>query len=84
MSAKEYTLWLADHDIEPWGEIKADYRAAMICKMSLMPHVEQDFDLEEFIVKLETVESKPESKQTPEEVFTMFKNYTLAMGGKVT
>ena len=81
MSAKEYNLWLADYMIEPWGDVRADYRAAMICKMILMPHYEKEFDLEDFIVKFESV--KPKQKQTPEQMFALLKGHTMAMGGKV-
>jgi len=78
MSAKEYNLWIADYNIEPWGEIRSDYRAAMIAKTSLLPHSEEDFNIEDFIVKFE---EKPE--QTPEQIFKTLGAYTLGMGGKV-
>jgi hypothetical protein len=82
MSAKEYDLWIAEYEIEPWGEVRSDYRAAMIAKTSLLPHYEEEFDLEDFIVKFGN--AKPKEKQTPEQAFAMLKNYTMSMGGKVT
>ena len=78
MSAKEYNIWLADHQIEPWGEERADLRAGTIVKSNLIPHSKKDIKLKDCMLNFE-----PPKIRNPEETFSMLKNYTIAMGGKV-
>lgn len=39
VSARELGEWRAFYSIDPWGEQRADMRAARIAAVSLMPHV---------------------------------------------
>lgn len=79
MSAKEYNIWLADYQIEPWGDIRDDLRAASIVQSNLMPHTKKDIPLKDCMLNFE-----PKKKQTPQEMFSMLKGHTIVMGGKVT
>ena len=78
MSAKEYNLWIAEYNIEPHGEDRADIRSGMIVQSNLAPHTKKDIKLKDCVLNFE-----PPKKQTPKEMCAMLKGYTAAMGGKV-
>ena len=78
MSAKEYNVWLADYQIEPWGEDRADIRAGMIVQSTRVAYSKKEVKLKDCIMNFE-----PPKKKNPKEIFAMLKGYTLAMGGKV-
>lgn len=78
MSAKEYNLWIAEYQIEAYGQERGDLWAAMIVKSNLMPHSKKDIPLKDCMLNFE----QPK-KQTAEDMFSVLKNYTIAMGGKV-
>jgi hypothetical protein len=78
MSAKEYNVWLAEYMIEPFGEDREDIRSGMVVQSNLMPHTKKEVKLKNCIVNFE-----PPKKKTPQEIFSMLKGYTMAMGGKV-
>ncbi len=80
MSAAELTLWMADYSIEPWGDEKADLRAALIIWASLAPHCKDGIKLETIMDALQCKESK---QQTDAEMMAMMKQLTIDMGGKV-
>jgi hypothetical protein len=65
--------------IEPFGEERSDLRAGTIVKSNLIPHSKKDIKLKDCMLNFE-----PPKEQTPKGMFSMLKNYTLAMGGKVT
>lgn len=78
MSAKEYNEWIADYQIEPFGELRADLRAGTIVKSNLMPHSKKDIELKDCMLNFE-----PPKKQTWQDMSRLLKNYTAAIGGKV-
>jgi len=78
MSAKEYNVWIAEYQIEPYGELREDLRAGTIVKSNLIPHSKKDIKLKDCMLNFE----QPK-KKTPKEIFAMLKGYTAAMGGKV-
>ena len=78
MSAKEYIIWLADYEIEPWGDIRNDLQAATIVLSNIMPHTEDTIKLKDCMLNFE-----PEKKQTWQDMSKMLKGHTAAMGGKV-
>jgi len=78
MSAKEYNLWIADYSIEPWGEIRSDLRAATIVKSNIIPHTSKDIKLADCMLDF-----KPVIEQTPKQIYSSLKAFTLGMGGKV-
>jgi hypothetical protein len=78
MSATEYNVWLADYQIEPWGEDRADLRAGTIVKSNLIPHSKKDIPLKDCMLNFE-----PPKKQTWQDMSKMLKGHTAAMGGKV-
>ena len=78
MSAKEYNLWIAEYNIEPWGEDRADIRSGMIVQSVRVAYSKNEVKLKDCIMDFE-----PPKKQTPKEMFSMLKNFTAAMGGKV-
>jgi len=78
MSANEYNTWIAEYTIEPWGEERADLRAGTIVKSNIIPHTEKDIKLKDCMLSFE-----PIKKQTPKEMFSMLKEHTTAMRGKV-
>jgi hypothetical protein len=56
MSAHEYAEWIAFSRIEPWGEERADYRAALICKVLAdinTPKGKQPMKLTDFLLKFD-------------------------------
>ena len=78
MSAKEMNLWIADYQIEPWGEERADLRAGTIVKSNLMPHSKGDIKLKDCMLNFE-----PPKKQTWQDMSKVLQRHTIAMGGKV-
>lgn len=78
MSAKEYDLWIADYQIEPWGEDRADLRAGTIVKSNIMPYSKKDISLKDCMLDF-----APPKKFDWKAVSNALKSRTIAMGGKV-
>ena len=58
MSSREVSEWRAYEDIEPFGERRADYRAASICHtLYMMNGGKSDLTLEDFLL------SRPEPQK---------------------
>jgi hypothetical protein len=71
MSAHEYAEWIAFSRIEPWGEERADYRAALICKVLAdinTPKGKQPMKLTDFLLKFD--QEKP-TQSTEEMIGTV-------------
>lgn len=67
MSSMEFTRWIAYSRVEPWGEERADYRAALICKTMAdinTPKGKQPMKLEDFLLKFD----RERPTQTTEEM----------------
>ena len=67
MSAREFAEWMAYSQIEPWGEERADLRAALICKVLAdinTPKGKQRAKLEDFMLRFD----REKSTQTTEEM----------------
>lgn len=81
MSCPELMKWIAFSNIEPFGEIRADIRAAMIA--TVMANAwrgknQSPFKITDFVL---TFGNKPE--QTMDEMKQILKSFTLAAGGKI-
>jgi len=50
MSSKEVSAWQAYEAIEPFGERRADYRAASICQTIALANGAKDVKLEDFLL----------------------------------
>lgn len=71
MSAREFAEWMAYSRIEPWGEERADYRAALICKISAdiaTPKGKQPMKLQDFLLKFDR---EPKVQTTEEMIGTV-------------
>ena len=81
ISSKELSEWIAFSNIEPFGEFRADIRAAMIaCVManSWRGSNQPAFKISDFMI---TFNNKKE--QTVDEIKSILKQYTITSGGKV-
>ena len=61
MSAQEFAEWIAYSQVEPWGEQRADLRAALICKILAdinAPKGKAAPKLEDFMLKFERKEAQ--------------------------
>jgi hypothetical protein len=77
MSAKEFNVWQAEYEIEPWGEERSDLRAGSIVQAALMPHC-KNVKFKDCVLNFE-----PPKKQTWQDMQKMCMSRTLALGGKV-
>lgn len=77
MSAKEYITWIAEYQIEPWGDERSDLRAATIVQSNLAPHVKDGVKLKDCMLNFE-----PPKKQTWNDMSRMLRGYTAALNGK--
>ena len=78
MSAKEYNEWIAEYQIEPWGDLREDLRAGMIVQSNLAPHSKKDIKLKDCMVNFE-IPKEFDWKATRDDL----KARTIALGGKV-
>lgn len=78
MSAKEYILWFAENEIEPFGEERADLRSGMQVQSNLAPFVDGKVELKDCMLNFE-----PPKKQDWRDWKNALHKRTLAMGGKV-
>lgn len=62
MSSREVSEWQAYEAIEPFGERRADYRAASICHVIALANGAKDVELEDFLL------SRPDAVTTPHAV----------------
>lgn len=81
ISSPELSEWIAFSNIEPFGEVRADIRAAMIA--TVMANAwrgknQSPFKITDFML---TFGNKPE--QTIDEMKQILKSFTLTAGGKV-
>ena len=56
MSSMEFAEWIAYSQVEPWGEERADLRAALICKILAdinTPKGKQPMKLTDFLLKFD-------------------------------
>jgi hypothetical protein len=56
MSAHEFAEWIAFSQIEPWGMARADWQAALICKIMAdinTPKGKQPMKLTDFLLKFD-------------------------------
>ena len=72
--------WLAYTQIEPWGEERADWRAALIACMLANIHRDEKrktepYEISDFMPDF-SGEAKTAKEQTPEEMYTAFKALT--------
>lgn len=59
MSAKEYNVWIADYQIEPYGEARADLRAGTIVQSNIAPHSKKVIKLKDCILDFEPPKPQP-------------------------
>jgi hypothetical protein len=72
MSSREVSAWRAYEAIEPFGERRADYRAASVCLTIALANGAKNVELKDFL--LSTNDAKPEP-----DVLSM----AFALGAKV-
>jgi Protein of unknown function (DUF4035) len=74
LTAKQFRNWEIYHDLEPFGEIRADYRAASIVQivhnMNRGPKTKA-LTLQECMLKFETEPKKQQSWQTMQSIAKM-------------
>lgn len=81
ISSPELSEWIAFSDIEPFGEVRADIRAAMIATVmanAWRGRNQSPFKITDFML---TFGNRPE--QTMDEMKQILKSFTVAAGGKV-
>lgn len=81
ISSREISEWIAFYNIEPFGEMRADLRAALIA--TVMANAwrganQSPFKITDFML---TFDNKPE--QTMDEMKQILKSFTIAAGGKI-
>lgn len=57
MSSYEFSQWMADYSLEPWGEVRADMRAAVIAVTLAniwRPKDRAAFELADFMLEFDT------------------------------
>lgn len=72
---------MAYHSLEPFGELRADYRAALIAQTiaNVNRSKGQDpYKLEDFLINFEGQEEKPQ--QAPDDHMQLFKMITAGKG----
>jgi len=74
MSAKEYSTWIAEYQIEPYGELREDLRSAMIVQSNLAPHSKEEISFEDCMLNFE-----PPKVQTWQEQKAMCFARSIAM-----
>ena len=79
MSAKEYNLWIAEYNIEPHGEDRADIRSGMIVQSIRVPYSKNEVKLKDCIMDFE-----PPKKTGWKQWQESLKARTIAQGGKVS
>jgi len=78
LSAHEFAEWMAYSQIEPWGEERADMRAALICKILAdfnTPKGKQPMKLSDFMLKFDQerkVQSTEELIGTAAQITAMY------------
>ena len=72
MSAKEYNEWIADYQIEPWGDLREDLRAGTIVQSNLAPHSKDNVLLKDCMLDFE-----PPKAQTWQDMQKMLMVHTL-------
>lgn len=88
ISARQMTEWMAFEQIDPFGEKRADYRAASI--VQIIANVNRDtkkrpkpYKIEEFLLKFER-DARAPKRQTPQEqsraMRQIFEIFSLPMG----
>ncbi len=85
VTSEELTDWLAFSRLEPWGDERADYHAAMICMICYQMWRGKNsprMKLEDFIIKFLS-EGRDAEPKTSEQLNTMLQGYTAAAGGKI-
>jgi len=78
MSAKEYDLWIAEEQIEPHGEERADLRTGTVVQSNLTPHSKDAVKLKDCILNFE-----PIKEQDWHDWNNGLMLHTVGMGGKV-
>jgi hypothetical protein len=78
MSAAEYNEWIADYQIEPWGDLREDLRTATIVQAAIAPHSKKEVKLKDCMLNFE-----PPKQFDWKATSDLLKARTIALGGKV-
>ncbi len=62
MESEEFTLWIAFHDLQPFGEDWQDFRGALMAAQINAPHVTKEINVTKYLPH-----QRPKRKQTAEE-----------------
>jgi len=81
MSSSEMSEWAAYYRIEPFGDVRNDVHAAMICQSVISPHMEKG-KKPPSIEELMPFRDTEKEGQTADEMKQMCKNFASAFGGK--
>jgi hypothetical protein len=79
VTAKTFQRWMWYEQVEPFGELRDDYRAAQIVTMVHNTTQKQQKKIEDFLLKFG--EQKKRAKQTPEEEARAIKLFITALTG---
>lgn len=74
MTAEEFGLWMAFHDLQPFGEDWQDYRGALMAAQIVAPHTKTALKVEKFLPF-----QRPKRKQTPKEQYAVLMQGLTAM-----
>jgi hypothetical protein len=88
MSSREFAEWKAEYSIEPFGDLRDDYRSAQIAAM--IAEVNRDHEkqseprpLKDFLLDFRpTADDEDEEQKTPGELYGMIRNMVLFSGAK--
>lgn len=81
LDAREFLQWLAYHQIDPWDEERADWRAGMVAAVIANTNGGRGkFRPSDFMPKFDQVTADP---QTPEQMLRIAMRANAALGGEV-
>lgn len=77
MSSAEFTEWMAYYQLEPFGQERDNWHAAVIASTmaNVMRTKGRGVDVDDFMLK-----TKPARKQTPQSIYQAFRAWAVANG----
>ena len=86
MSSHEFSEWQVYASSEPFGEVRDDYRAALIAcviaNANRDPEKQSEpFEVKDFLLNFGEDDDRNDSKQTPEDIWYMLKTWAIAAKG---
>jgi hypothetical protein len=85
MTMPEYRLWLAEYELEPWGEHRDDLRAGIIAStIANVNSTKRTFKPSDFMIDWSRNVRQEVQEMTDKEMERMAMKCTVMMGGTIT